>query len=223
MRHLLFFTVVTITSIAATSSRDYRTLRNEPAPTSVPVPVAGVRASQIRDTWGDARSEGRSHEGVDIFAKRGTPVLSATHGVISSVAWRTRGGNSVFVEGPGGYRHYYAHLDSYGRYEAGDWVEAGDTLGFVGTTGNAEGTSPHLHYGIYTEDGAINPHPLLADVKRPAASARATAPATPDAPRSEETTSRRNSRGVRTSTPPSSAPSHDGHGTSTNATARRRR
>ena len=135
---------------AAASTSDYRALRNEPAPTWLPVPVAGVKASKLSDSWGDSRSDGRSHEGIDIMARRGTPVLSTTRGVVSAVQWRDRGGNTVSVEGPGGYRHYYAHLDSYGSYREGDWVAVGDTLGFVGNTGNAQGGSPHLHYGIYT-------------------------------------------------------------------------
>ena len=161
MRQLTLLLLAAACSLAATSTRDYRTLLDEPAPTSLPVPVAGVRLSQLRDTWGDARSDNRTHEGIDIFARRGTPVLSATHGYVSSVQVRGLGGNTVSVQGPGGHRHYYAHLESYGRYVEGDWVDAGDTIGFVGTTGNAQGTSPHLHYGIYTRDGAVNPYPYL--------------------------------------------------------------
>ena len=134
---------------------------DEAPPEWLPVPVAGIRSSQLRDTWGAARSGGRSHEGIDIPARRGTPVLSVSHGVVSAVQERELGGNTVSVLGPGGYSHYYAHLDSYGRYLPGDRVAEGDTLGYVGDTGNAKGTTPHLHYGIYTSGGAINPFPLL--------------------------------------------------------------
>ena len=64
--------------------------------------------------------------------------------------------------GPGGQRHYYAHLDRYPDLTAGEWVNSGDVVGYVGDSGNAKGTPTHLHYGIYTAAGAINPYPLLA-------------------------------------------------------------
>ncbi|MNT39589.1 L-Ala--D-Glu endopeptidase precursor [compost metagenome] len=65
--------------------------------------------------------------------------------------------------GPGRQLHYYAHLDDYAAIRAGDIVVAGTVLGYVGTTGNARGTPPHLHYGIYTAGGALNPYPLLKE------------------------------------------------------------
>jgi murein DD-endopeptidase MepM/ murein hydrolase activator NlpD len=161
MKPFLLLIPAALISCAATYAPAYRSLLDEAPPTRLPVPVAGVKASKLYDSWGDARSEGRSHEGIDIMAKRGTPVLSTTHGIVRSVEWRDRGGNTVSVLGPAGYSHYYAHLDSYGRFVEGDQVSIGDTLGFVGNTGNASGGAPHLHYGIYTRDGAINPYPLL--------------------------------------------------------------
>lgn len=140
----------------------YRALIDSVPPQTVLVPVLGVKRSQLRDGWGSPRSGGRSHEGIDIFAKRGTPVVSATGGYVSRVGETNLGGQSVSVIGPGGLRHYYAHLDSYADKKAGDWVDAGDTLGFVGNTGNAQGGPTHLHYGIYASEGAINPYPFLA-------------------------------------------------------------
>ncbi len=136
-------------------------LASMPKPDTLPVPVEGVRARALSDTWHGARSEGRKHEGIDIFAKRGTPVLSSTEGIVSQVGTNRLGGLVVWVVGPGGQRHYYAHLDRYADVEAGMRIEAGRVLGFVGNTGNAKGTPPHLHYGIYDVDGAINPYPLL--------------------------------------------------------------
>jgi murein DD-endopeptidase MepM/ murein hydrolase activator NlpD len=137
-------------------------LLREPAPTVLSVPVEGVERSDLRDTWGAARSEGRLHEGIDIFAPRGTQVLSATHGVVLYRGWNRLGGKTVTVFGPGGIRHYYAHLDQYDAPDNGDWVEPGEVLGYVGDTGNAAGTPPHLHYGIYVPGtGAVNPYPLL--------------------------------------------------------------
>lgn len=136
-------------------------------PAILPVPVQGVQRRGLADTWGGARSGGRKHEGIDIFAARNTPVLSATRGIVLRVGVNELGGNIVTVYGPGGYAHYYAHLERYGRYQEGDVVEPGDTLGYVGTTGNARGTPPHLHYGIYQPSGgAINPYPYLAPVNK---------------------------------------------------------
>ena len=132
-----------------------------PAPAALPVPVAGVKPVQLVDTWGGARSGGRKHEGIDIFARRGTPVLSATEGIVLDVGTNPLGGQVVWVLGPGGQRHYYAHLDRYGDVRAGTRVAPGTIVGYVGNTGNAATTPPHLHYGIYTVSGAIDPYPLL--------------------------------------------------------------
>jgi len=136
-------------------------LGGSPAPTTLPVPVAGVKPAQLADTWGGARSEGRRHEGIDIFARRGTPVVSSTEGVVLRVGTNRLGGQVVWVLGPGGQRHYYAHLDRYGDVHAGMRVAAGSVVGYVGNTGNARTTPPHLHYGIYTGGGAVNPYPFL--------------------------------------------------------------
>lgn len=130
-------------------------------PATLPVPVEGIKPRALRDTWGGARSEGRKHEGIDIFAKRGTPVLSTTEGIVARVGTNRLGGQVVWVMGPGGQRHYYAHLDRYADVAAGMRIEAGTVLGYVGDTGNAKGTPPHLHYGVYDMGGAINPYPLL--------------------------------------------------------------
>jgi murein DD-endopeptidase MepM/ murein hydrolase activator NlpD len=132
-----------------------------PVPATLPVPVAGVKPTRLVDTWGGARSEGRKHEGIDIFAKRGTPVLAATEGIVMRVGTNRLGGQVVWVLGPGGQRHYYAHLDRYGDVHAGMRIDAGKIVGYVGNTGNAITTPPHLHYGIYTTGGAINPYPFL--------------------------------------------------------------
>lgn len=132
-----------------------------PTPDALPVPVEGVRPRSLSDTWGGARSEGRKHEGIDIFAKRGTPVISSTEGLVVDVGTNRLGGLVVWVMGPGGQRHYYAHLERYADVTAGMRIEPGRVLGYVGTTGNAKGTPPHLHYGVYGLGGAINPYPLL--------------------------------------------------------------
>lgn len=137
-------------------------LSRMPPPVSLPVPVQGVAASRIADTWGAPRGRDRRHEGVDIFAARGTPVTSTTRGIVSAVRDRGLGGRQVWVRGPGNESHYYAHLDAWAPgLAAGDTVEAGTLLGTVGNTGNARTTPPHLHYGIYRGHGAVDPLPRL--------------------------------------------------------------
>jgi len=131
-------------------------------PRELPVPVQGVRARQIADTFGAPRGTDRTHQGVDIFARRGTPIASATGGIVVSVRDGGLGGKQVWVLGPGRERHYYAHLDDWAaELSAGQVVHPGDMLGYVGTTGNAQGTPPHLHYGIYGAQGAYDPLPLF--------------------------------------------------------------
>lgn len=136
----------------------------KPPDTTLAVPVEGVRAGQIKNSWHAPRSGGRLHEGQDIFAKRGTAVRSATEGYVVRVGESPLGGNTVFVLGAGGRTYYYAHLDSYAPDAAlGNYVTPQTVLGYVGTTGNAAGTSPHLHFGVYTSSGALDPLPLLTD------------------------------------------------------------
>ncbi len=134
----------------------------EDAPLNLPMPVQGVSMRAVRDTFGAPRQGDRKHQGVDIFAPRGTPVLSTTRGMVSRIGENSLGGTVVWVLGPGGDRHYYAHLDSVANIRTGQRVAVGDVLGGVGNTGNARGTAPHLHYGIYRRaSGAINPFTLL--------------------------------------------------------------
>lgn len=108
------------------------------------------------------RGTDRTHQGVDIFAARGTPVRSATRGIVVAIRDSGLGGRQVWVLGPGRERHYYAHLDDWAPgLSTGQAIRAGDVLGFVGTSGNARGTPPHLHYGIYGAQGAYDPLPLF--------------------------------------------------------------
>ncbi len=137
-------------------------LARMPAPTALPMPVDGVRARQVADTFGAPRGNDRQHAGVDIFARVGTSVRSTTPGIVIAVRDRELGGRQVWVLGPAHERHYYAHLRDWAPgLAAGDIVAPGNLLGSVGNTGNARTTPPHLHYGIYGGDGARNPLPLL--------------------------------------------------------------
>lgn len=134
----------------------------ESPPQTLPVPVQGVPMRAVRDTFGAPRPGDRSHQGVDIFAPQGTPVLATTRGLVARIGENSLGGTVVWVLGPGGDRHYYAHLNSVADVKIGQRIAPGDVLGTVGTTGNARGTPPHLHYGVYRRgEGAINPFPLL--------------------------------------------------------------
>lgn len=132
-----------------------------PRPGSLPLPVLTVKEHALRDTWHAPRSGGRRHEGIDIFARRGTPVVATTEGIVTRRGNGGLGGKTVWVLGPGGQRHYYAHLDGFADVAPGQRIQAGTVLGYVGTTGNAKNTAPHLHYGIYNRTGAVNPYPLL--------------------------------------------------------------
>lgn len=140
-------------------------LKNMRMPSSLPIPVARVQAGELQDTWGASRSRGRLHEGIDIMAPRGTKVFSATEGLIADLRNNNLGGKVVWILGPGGSWHYYAHLDRHKRgLKVGDTVKKGQLIGYVGNTGNARHTAPHLHYGIYLQGkgrGVVNPYPYL--------------------------------------------------------------
>src|SRR5918999_153991 len=142
--------------------------------TQIAMPLEDVKKKEIADTWQAPRGTNRKHQGQDIFAPRGTPILSATDGYVIRIGENSLGGQTVSVMGAGGRVYYYAHLDSYApRIEEGDYVTTKSVLGYVGTTGNAAGTPPHLHFGVYEGmRGAMNPLPLLNDrpeEKKPAA------------------------------------------------------
>jgi murein DD-endopeptidase MepM/ murein hydrolase activator NlpD len=131
-------------------------------------PIPGKTSRNIDSFWGDPRDgDARKHEGIDVFAPRGTPVLAVTDGRISRVGNNRLGGKVVWLlDSKRGYSQYYAHLDSQ-AVSPGQRISQGDTIGFVGNTGNAITTAPHLHFGIYrTRRGAVNPLPFVLD-RRP--------------------------------------------------------
>jgi murein DD-endopeptidase MepM/ murein hydrolase activator NlpD len=140
-------------------------LKNLRLDNRLPVPIKGINRNELRDTWGAARNQGRNHEGIDIMAERGTKVYSATEGLVADLRNNNLGGKIIWIIGPAGSWHYYAHLDDHKRgLNVGDYVRKGDLIGYVGNTGNARATAPHLHYGIYLNGkgrGAVNPYPYL--------------------------------------------------------------
>ena len=128
-----------------------------------PVPGAGRR--NIQSLFGASRSSGRrEHQGIDIFAPRGTPAVAAADGWISSTTPNALGGNVVWLWDPArGQTLYYAHLDRH-AVSAGQRVRKGEIVGFIGNTGNARTTAPHLHFGIYRRgQGAIDPLYYVVD------------------------------------------------------------
>ncbi|MCF0071895.1 M23 family metallopeptidase [Dyadobacter sp. CY261] len=130
-------------------------------------PVAGHSMSSVISFWGADRDAGaRSHEGIDIRARRGTPAIAARNGFVTQVGTNNLGGKVVFISSTDvPYSLYYAHLDSQ-LVSIGQHVTLGDTLGLVGNTGNAITTAPHLHFGIYARgSGALNPFPFIDDRK----------------------------------------------------------
>jgi murein DD-endopeptidase MepM/ murein hydrolase activator NlpD len=144
------------------------------ADSSLVIPVQGVRADQLSDTWGDSRGGGaREHHAIDIMAPKGTPVLAAAGGTVEKIFESANGGHTIYIRTPdGGAIHYYAHLDSYGVAEK-QVVRQGQAIATVGNTGSAAGGAPHLHFEIKVKQPGegwwqgtnVNPYPLLAAVR----------------------------------------------------------
>jgi len=139
------------------------TLREEP---QLGFPVAGHGMGAVQSMFGASRDGGRrEHHGIDIFAPRGTPALAASAGRVRTVRETSRGGKVVWIRDPvRDASVYYAHLDSQ-HVSDGQHVERGDTIGFVGNTGNARTTPPHLHFGLYRR-GPVDPLPFLKPPRR---------------------------------------------------------
>lgn len=115
------------------------------------LPVAGVRADQLQDTYSEARGQGRSHDAIDIMAPTGTPVLAVDDGTIAKLFDSKPGGLTIYQFDPRAeYAYYYAHLDRYAEgLREGQNVSRGDVIGFVGFSGNANPAAPHLHFAIF--------------------------------------------------------------------------
>lgn len=133
---------------------------------SLAFPVDKSGNPKLISLWGVPRDGGaRLHEGVDISARHRTPALASADGYISRVTENEIGGKVVFLtDDASGYNIYYAHLDEQ-FVKTGQKIKAGEQIGLVGNTGNAKNTIPHLHYGIYTNNGAIDPLAFI-DTKR---------------------------------------------------------
>lgn len=134
---------------------------------SLAFPVTPKVKSNIGSLWGSGRDGGaRRHEGIDIFAPRGTVLLAAADGVVTGESENRLGGKVIFLRPNNkNYALYYAHLDQQ-LVRPGQTVKTGDTIGIVGNTGNAITTAPHLHFGIYTNLGAVDPLPFINQVRK---------------------------------------------------------
>jgi murein DD-endopeptidase MepM/ murein hydrolase activator NlpD len=144
------------------------------APSGLAIPVAGVSLQELSDTYTQSRGGGsRVHHAIDIMAPQGTPVVSASDGIVEKLFYsRGGGGITAYVRSPdGNWLHYYAHLDSYAQgLKEGQRIRRGDPIGTVGISGNANPSGPHLHYAIYRmrpgerwyRGTPVNPYPLLA-------------------------------------------------------------
>lgn len=156
---------IVVSAVSSVDAVDYLLARG------ILIPVAGASLGQLRDSFDEERDGGRTHRALDIMASRGTPILSADSGRILRLSTNTLGGNIIYASDPlGRIVYYYAHLDAYqpGLVQ-GAMVARGDTIGFVGTTGNAPKDTPHLHFqvmrmpadGKYWDGDPINPYPLI--------------------------------------------------------------
>lgn len=143
-----------------------------PAGKGLIVPVSGVLPGQLTDTWGQSRAEGaREHHAIDILAPRGTPVIAAAAGTVEKLFESKDGGHTIYIRRTDpAWIDYYAHLDTYAPdLREGLAIKAGQQIGTVGSTGDADPGAPHLHYEIkqmmpgekWWQGTNINPYPIL--------------------------------------------------------------
>ena len=135
------------------------------------LPVQGLEADDLRDTFDEMRGGSRRHEALDILAPRDTPVLAVEDGRVAKLFLSDAGGMTIYQFDPTEmYAYYYAHLERYAEgLKDGDHVERGQVIGYVGTSGNAPRDTPHLHFAIFRltdakrwwQGTAIDPYPIL--------------------------------------------------------------
>src|SRR5829696_5353080 len=137
---------------------------------SLAFPVAGSK-SKIKDLWGSSRGGGvRKHKGIDIHARKGTPVVAVCDGLIVKRNYTPTGGKTLWLKSAGyGWKAYYAHLDRQ-LVKEGQWVRKGQVIGTIGNTGNARTTPSHLHFGISQGQKWVNPLPYVKSAPKLAAS-----------------------------------------------------
>jgi murein DD-endopeptidase MepM/ murein hydrolase activator NlpD len=153
-----------------TTTNSGETTTTEPATTTTTTPPpAGLQVCPIdgfttfSDTWGAPRSGGRTHEGVDMMAERWTHIVAIESGTIYQLKVGGLGGRTIWLHSDSGDSYYYAHLEAWADgLHKGQRVEAGELIGYVGTSGNAPDWLPHLHFEFHPDHGAaVNPYPLV--------------------------------------------------------------
>ncbi len=137
------------------------------------VPVEGIKAAQLSDTFDQPRGTERHHEAMDIMAPTGTKVVAVADGKVVKLFNSKPGGLTVYQFDPTEkYAYYYAHLDRYADgLKEGATIKRGELIGYVGATGNANPAAPHLHFAVveltpekqWWKGTPVNPYPLLAD------------------------------------------------------------
>jgi len=138
-------------------------------------PIHGLSLTDLRDTFAEVHN-GHPHEAIDIPEPKGTPVLAVVSGTVRKLFLSKPGGNTIYqFDGMGVYCYYYAHLDRYAKgLHEGMRVQRGEVIAFVGSTGNADPRTPHLHFAIFElgpekvwwKGKAVNPYPGLAAAVR---------------------------------------------------------
>jgi murein DD-endopeptidase MepM/ murein hydrolase activator NlpD len=133
-------------------------------------PIAGLKSLNLRDSFNEFHF-GHRHEAIDIMEPRGTPVLAVTDGTIAKLLESKAGGNTIYeFDNPETYCYYYAHLDRYADHlQEGARVSRGQVIGYVGSTGDASPTAPHLHFGMtltgpehkWSGGTPVDPYPVL--------------------------------------------------------------
>jgi len=141
------------------------------------MPLAGLKSAQLHDSFNEARGGENRHEALDILAPAGTPVYAVADGHVEKLFTSVRGGLTLYQFEPSGrYAYYYAHLQGYApNLTEGQALKKGQLIGYVGSTGNADPTAPHLHFAVFAlgperqwwKGTAINPYPLLGGTTPP--------------------------------------------------------
>ena len=167
---------VRATGVGTGSTAPMPATRSVAAGTGLLLPVQGIAATQLLDTFSDARSGGRVHDAIDIMAPAGTPVLAVADGSVEKLFDSKLGGLTLYQFNPQrSVAYYYAHLQGYAPGIAEKQaVKRGQVIGYVGSTGNASPDAPHLHFAIFQlgpeqqwwKGTAVNPYPQLGGVNR---------------------------------------------------------
>ncbi|MGZ3184642.1 MAG: M23 family metallopeptidase [Telluria sp.] len=155
----------------ATGSGSVAPAGQQLAASKLMIPVEGINATQLTDSFNQPRDGQRQHEAIDIMAPRGTKVFAAADGKVAKLFNSKPGGLTVYEFDPTGtYSYYYAHLDRYADgLKEGQEVKRGDLLGYVGSTGDADPKAPHLHFAVFQltpekqwwKGTAVDPYPML--------------------------------------------------------------